>query len=93
MSLLPGLRLKCVIKNYFCYFSTKTYGVDTQKNYLNETVLLSIHKHMFKLMNKKIFTIFGYKIPLSGPLIRTVLNFGVNKEISAQVLGFTKKAS
>ena len=26
---------------YFSYFSTKTYGVGTQKNRLNETVLLS----------------------------------------------------
>ena len=27
--------------NYFCYFSTKTYVVGTQKNRLNETILLS----------------------------------------------------
>ena len=32
---------KRVIKNYFSYFSTKTYVVGTQKNRLNETVLLS----------------------------------------------------
>ena len=29
------------IKNQFCYFSTKTYVVGTQKNRLNETILLS----------------------------------------------------
>ena len=29
------------LKNYFSYFSTKTYVVGTQKNRLNETVLLS----------------------------------------------------
>ena len=27
--------------NFFSYFSTKTYVVGTQKNHLNETVLLS----------------------------------------------------
>ena len=29
-----------VYQNYFSYFSTKTYVVGTQKNCLNETVLL-----------------------------------------------------
>ena len=28
---------------YFLYFSTKTYVVGTQKNHLNETVVLSTH--------------------------------------------------
>ena len=32
---------ECVPKNYFSYFSTKRYVVGTQKNRLNETVLLS----------------------------------------------------
>ena len=38
-----GLRLvtECVTKIEFSYFSTKTYVVATQKNRLNETVLLS----------------------------------------------------
>ena len=31
----------CVTKNIFPYFSTRTYVVGTQKNRLNETVLLS----------------------------------------------------
>ena len=34
-------RYGCVAENYFSYFSTKTYVVGTQKNRLNETVLLS----------------------------------------------------
>ena len=33
--------LVCLIKNKFAYFSTKTYVVGTQKNRLDETVLLS----------------------------------------------------
>ena len=32
-----------VLENYIAYFSTKTYVVGTQKNRLNETVLLSTH--------------------------------------------------
>ena len=32
------------IKNYFPYFSTKIYVVGTQKNHLNEMVLLSTQK-------------------------------------------------
>ena len=32
---------KSVLKNYFPYFSSKTYVVGTQKNRLNEAVLLS----------------------------------------------------
>ena len=32
---------ECVLENYFLYFSSKTYVVGTQKNGLNETVLLT----------------------------------------------------
>ena len=32
---------ECIPENYFSYFSTKTYVVGTQKNGLDETVLLS----------------------------------------------------
>ena len=32
---------QCVTENCFSYFSTKTYVVGTQKNRLDETVLLS----------------------------------------------------
>ena len=39
----------------FFYFSTKTYFVGTQKNRLNEMVLLST-QNMLKLMGKKILT-------------------------------------
>ena len=52
-----------VPNNYFTYFSTKTYVVGTQKNRLNETVLLNGDgsfehpKRKFKLMGKKIFTL------------------------------------
>ena len=35
-----GLQIKCVLENHISYFSTKTYVVGTQKNRLNETVLL-----------------------------------------------------
>ena len=34
-------RKECVLGNCFLYFSSKTYVVGTQKNRLNETVLLS----------------------------------------------------
>ena len=47
------------LKIIFSYFSTKTYVVGTQKNRLNETVLLSSQKHTFKLMGKEINTILG----------------------------------
>ena len=44
-------------KNNWSYFSTKTYAVGTQKNRLNDTVLLSIQngKSMFKLIDTKCF--------------------------------------
>ena len=43
-------------------FLTKTYVVGTQKNRLNETVLLSTPNIMLKLMGKKILTILRTKI-------------------------------
>ena len=57
-----------ISENYFSYFSTKTYVVGTQKNYLSERVLLSTHntfnervllstQNTFKLMGEKIITI------------------------------------
>ena len=54
----------------FFYFSTKTYVIGTQKNRLNETVLLSTQKQMVKLMSKKILTILRPNFCLSGGLIR-----------------------
>ena len=39
-------RKECVLETYFLYFSSKTYVVGTQKNRLNETVLLSTKTHV-----------------------------------------------
>ena len=36
-----SLQIRELNRNYFSYFSTKTYVVGTQKNHLNEMVLLS----------------------------------------------------
>ena len=41
-SALVYIIIRVCIKNIFCYISTKTYVVGTQKNGLNETVLFSI---------------------------------------------------
>ena len=38
---------KSVIRNYFSYFSFKTYVVGTQNNRLNETVILNTHNKCF----------------------------------------------
>ena len=48
---------KCMLWVLKRTVSFKTYVVGTQKNRLNETVLLSIHNIMLKLFGKKIFTI------------------------------------
>ena len=47
--------------------SIKTYIVGSQKHCLNETFLLST-QNMIQIMDKKIFTIFGSKLPLSAPM-------------------------
>ena len=47
---LINTHLLSVLQNYFSYFSTKTYVMGTQKNHLNEMVLLST-ENMFKLMD------------------------------------------
>ena len=63
-----GPQIRVRNENYFSYFSTKTYVVDTQKNRFDETVLLSIRtvsmrrffrasKTLFQLMGKKIIAI------------------------------------
>ena len=51
----------------FCRLLTfsQTYDVGTQKNHLNETVLLSTQNIMLKPMGKKILTILGSKLCLS----------------------------
>ena len=38
---------ECVTENYFSYFTTKTYVVGTQKNRLDETVLLGTQNTCF----------------------------------------------
>ena len=52
-------------ENSFSYSSTKTYVVGTQKNRLNETVLLSTQNIMFILLGKKMITILRSKILLN----------------------------
>ena len=54
-----GLLLRVHTKKQLSYFSIKTYDVGTQKNRLNETVLLST-QIMLKMMVKKILTIAQY---------------------------------
>ena len=46
------------IRVQFSYFSTQTYVVSTQKNRLNETVLLST-QNTYRLMGKEINAILG----------------------------------
>ena len=41
------LQIRVPIENNYFHFSNKTYVVDTQKNRLNETVLLSIQKKCY----------------------------------------------
>ena len=36
-----------IFENYFSFFSSNTYVVDTQKNRLNEMVSIEHQKHMF----------------------------------------------
>ena len=50
-----GFKLRVPNENLIILFLNKTYVVGTQKNILNETVLLSIQKHLLKSMGKKIF--------------------------------------
>ena len=64
-----GLQIRVCNQKLIFLFLNKTYVVGTQKNPLNETVLLSTKKHMFKLMAKKIFTILHPIFCLSGGLI------------------------
>ena len=50
---------------FFYYFLTNTYVVGTQKNRLDDTVLLSTRNIMIRLMGKKIFTILHSKFCLT----------------------------
>ena len=44
---MQASRYACANENSFSYFSTKTYIVGTQKNHLNEMVLLSTQNICF----------------------------------------------
>ena len=46
-------RSECVIENKFSYYSTKTYVVGTQKNLLDEAVLLFTQNKCWKLWIRK----------------------------------------
>ena len=56
-------------KKYFSYFSTKTYVVGTQKNRLNETVLLSTQNICSNWWIRKYLQFYAQKICLSKPMI------------------------
>ena len=60
------IRLQWVIENYisYMYFSTKTYVVGTQKNRLNETVLLSTQNTCLNCLGQKIIIILHSKVLL-----------------------------
>ena len=54
-----------VIENYNFHFSTKTYVVGTQKNRLNETVLLSTQNTCFNWLVRKYLQFCARKVSLS----------------------------
>ena len=45
---------ECVTENYFSCFSTKTYAVGTQKNRLDETVLLNTQNTCLNRLIRKL---------------------------------------
>ena len=55
------------MEHYFSYFSTITYVMGTQKNHLNERVLMST-QNMLKLIGKKITIILRLKMSFSEPM-------------------------
>ena len=57
---ISGLKLRVRCENLIFLFLNQKYVVGTQKNRLNETVLLSTQNIMLKLMGKKIFTILRW---------------------------------
>ena len=59
---------ECVLENYFLHFSSKTYIMGTQKNRLNETVLLRTQNTCLNWWVRKQLQFFAHKISLSGPL-------------------------
>ena len=72
-------RLECVFKNVFSYFSIKTYVVGTLKSHLNP-------KQMFKVMDKKIFTILCQKIVFISThalCIKYIMSLSASEKICA----------
>ena len=57
------------MENYFLYFSSKTYVVGTQKNRLNETVLLSTQNTCLNWWVRKQLQFYANKIPLTGSML------------------------
>ena len=58
----------CVTENYFSHFSTKTYVVGTQKNRLNETVLLSTQNICSDCWVRKYLEFYAKNVDLTEPL-------------------------
>ena len=63
--IVTGLQIRVCTLKLISYFSSQAYVVGTQKNRLNETVLLSTHNTQKKFMGKKIIAILGEKLSLS----------------------------
>ena len=59
---------ECIPKNYFSYFSSKTYVVGTQKNRLNETVLLSTQNICSNWWIRKYLKFYSQNFCLSKPM-------------------------
>ena len=55
-------------KNYYLHFSSKTYAAGTQKNRLNETVLLSTQNTYLNRWVRKKLHFFANKISISGSM-------------------------
>ena len=55
---MTGLLMKSMYLIFLSYFSTKTYVVDTQKNRLHTTVLMSTQNSCVTLVSKKMNTSF-----------------------------------
>ena len=88
-------RLECIIKHQFSYFSTETYVVGTQKNRLDEMVLLSTQSYMFILAEKKKYTILVSKVGLSGPMVdwlQSLKQFFINVSYDILVASLTLMA-
>ena len=58
---------------YFLYFSSKTYVVGTQKNSLNQTVLLSTQNTCLNWWVRKYLQFCAHKISFSGPMTLVII--------------------